>query len=140
MPRAPAYIQVLQYSAESVDDNPTFATVTVKESLSIAVSVEKVPLSASEKFNVYGHGPMDLSVTGTLKTDIADPSWAALQVAHAAGTVLGFWALDSLTGAGWQFDGIIVKFDHGGGRSDPNNTEIEIAPAPNGVEPAWVAK
>ena len=140
MARRTARVQALDYTTTEWDSTPTWVSVP-KRDLSIAVSAEKVDLSAAEKANLYGHGPIDLVVSGTIPTDNGGTAYDALQAAHAAGTVLGFRALDAAAGKGWHFNGIITRFDQGGGRSDANTTQIEIGPAyvDAGTDPTYQA-
>lgn len=143
MARKTARVSALDYTATDWDTTPTWVGVD-KRDLTITATAEAVDLSASEKVNTYGHGPIDLRVSGTIPTDHGNAAYDALQAAHAAGTVLGFRALDADVaggGKGWHFNGIITRFDQGGGRSDANLTQLEIVPSPlaSGTDPAYQA-
>lgn len=140
MARKTGRVAVLEIQTDGAAGSAGWNDVATKRDLTFSHSTEEVDLSASELYDSFGAGPQQFAIEGEIVKDLSDTEYNALRSAKAAGTSIGFWALDAADGAGMQFDGIVTRFDDAASRRDGQMTSIRIVVAAGGQQPAWTAK
>lgn len=140
MARKTGRVAVLEIQTDGAAGSAGWNAVGTKRDLSYNHTTEEVDLSASELYDGFLSGPKQFVIEGEIVKDLADAQYNALRTAHAAGTAIGVWALDSSDGAGMQFDAIISRFDDTANRRDGQMTSIRLVVHAGGQQPTWVSK
>lgn len=137
MARKSGRVASLKIQTDGAGGVAGWTAVGGKRDMTITIETSEQDVSGSESFDVFVTGGHNLTVEGQIVKDPADTQWEALREAHETRATLGFWALDAASGGkGYQFDGIVTRFNDTGNRADGQMTSVTIKPTP-GTQPDW---